>query len=106
MTLQLDSRIDVAPESIEVLARVAHEMRQPLSAATAAVTLMTRDGDRGRCAQACCVLERQCARLSRLLEDLLVVSRLGNDVTTLKSDDLDLSRLLLDLTDAFRPLVE
>lgn len=106
MTRQLDSRIHVAPESIEVLARVAHEMRQPLSAATAAVTLMTRDGDTGRRAQACGVLERQCARLSRLLEDLFVVARLGNDVTTLKSDDLDLSRLLLDLIDAFRPLVE
>ena len=104
MTLQLDSRIHLAPESIEVLARVAHEMRQPLSAATAAVRIMTRDGDTGR-AQACHVLERQCARLSRLLEDLLVVARLGNDVTTLKVENLDLGRLLLDLTDAFRPLV-
>jgi signal transduction histidine kinase len=105
MTLQLDSRIHLAPKSMDVLARVAHEMRQPLSAATAAVTIMTRDGDAGRRAQACHVLERQCARLSRLLEDLLVVARLGNDVTTLKAEDLDLGRLLLDLSDAFRPLV-
>jgi AraC-like DNA-binding protein len=61
----------------DILMRVAHEMRQPLSALTEAITVLTQEADRSRREHACRVLERQCARLSRLVEDLLVVARSG-----------------------------
>lgn len=93
------------PKSMDVLARVAHEMRQPLSAATAAVIVIKEGVDTERREHACRVLERQCVRLFRLLEDLVVIARAGRDVTTLKKEPMDLNSVLFDLTDALQPLV-
>jgi AraC-like DNA-binding protein/anti-sigma regulatory factor (Ser/Thr protein kinase) len=87
----------------EVLVRVAHEMRQPLSAVTAAVSVIKDDSDQSRRDQACRVLERQCTRLSRLVEDLLVVARTGRDVTALNKQTIDLHHVLFDLAEALRP---
>jgi signal transduction histidine kinase len=71
-----EPRRPLDPAATDVLVRVAHEMRQPLSAVNAAITLLKDDdADRPRREQACRVLERQCTRLSRLVEDLLVVAR-------------------------------
>jgi signal transduction histidine kinase len=89
----------------EVLARIAHEMRQPLSAVTAAVTLITRGDEARRHARACDVLARQCTRLSRLLEDLIVTAQVGSEVTLLTHDQVDLGRLVLDVADSFAPLL-
>lgn len=89
----------------EVLARIAHEMRQPLSAATAAVGLIRRGDKACRHARACDVLARQCSRLSRLVEDLLVTAQAGRDVTLLTHDQVDLIRLVLDIADSFAPLL-
>ena len=71
----------------EVLVRVAHEMRQPLSAVSAAIHVIKDDADRSRRELACRVLERQCTRLSRLVEDLLVVARTGRDTTALSQGE-------------------
>ncbi len=88
----------------EVLVRVAHEMRQPLSAVSTAIAAVKDDSDPARRAHACQVLERQCTRLSRLVEDLLVVARTGRDITALNKDTIDLHRVLLDLAEAIRPV--
>jgi signal transduction histidine kinase len=92
------------PASSAVLARVAHEMRQPLSAAAAAVTLMKGEADSEHRARACRVMERQCARLARLIEDLVVVATLRSDVTTLTKETIDLNRTVSDLAESFQPL--
>lgn len=89
----------------EVLARIAHEMRQPLSAVSAAVNLIKRGDEAHRHARACDVLSRQCTRLSRLVEDLIVTAQAGSDVTLLTHDRVDLSRLVLDIVDSFEPLL-
>lgn len=89
----------------EVLARIAHEMRQPLSAVAAAVNLIKRGDEARRHARACDVLARQCIRLSRLLEDLIVAAQAGSDVTLLAYDQVDLSRLVLDVAASFEPLL-
>jgi AraC-like DNA-binding protein/two-component sensor histidine kinase len=49
------------------------------------------------------VLERQCTRLSRLVEDLLVVARTGRDITALSREKIDLHALLSELAEALRP---
>ena len=72
-----------APSSLDerasaVLARIAHEMRQPLTAAAAAVSIITQCDDPGRRVHVCGVLERQYQRLTWLLEDLLVAARVGS----------------------------
>ena len=102
MAIRVDSHRDLDPTAAAVLARVAHEMRQPLAAAAAAVT-MIRDTDRRE--HACEVLERQCVRLSRLLEDLLLIARVGSDTTTLDKKPVNLNALLLSLADALEPAV-
>ena len=91
------------PAAGEVLVRVAHEMRQPLSAVSAAINLLKDDDDRSRREHACSVVERQCTRLSRLVEDLLVVARTGRDITALSKEKVDLHHVLSDLVEALRP---
>jgi signal transduction histidine kinase len=90
------------PKSIQVLARVAHEMRQPLAAAAAAVAIVDRTEDEGHRRRACRVLERQCARLTRMVDDLLVV---GFEHAPLWKQHIDLRRVVVDVTDACLPLV-
>jgi signal transduction histidine kinase len=65
---------------------------------------MKEDGDTRR-AHACRVLERQCVRLSRLLEDLLMIAQEGSDITMFRKEGVDLNRVLVELTEAFQPLV-
>lgn len=100
-----DARDALDRAASDVLVRVAHEMRQPLSAVTAALTLIKDDTDISRRAHGCQVLERQCTRLSRLVEDLLVVARTGRDVTAVCKEQVDLHHVLQDLTETVRPAV-
>ena len=97
-----DCYLDAAASN--VLARVGHEMRQPLSAATAAVTLLKTEADSEGSARACRVMERQCARMARLIEDLLVIATLHSDVTRLTKETIDLNRIVSDLAESFQPL--
>ncbi len=100
---QPEPRRPLDPAASEVLVRVAHEMRQPLSAVIATMNLIKDDADPSRRDDACRVLERQCTRLSRLAEDLLLVARTGRDITTLSKENVDLHHVLFDLAEALRP---
>ena len=89
----------------EILARVAHEMRQPLAAVVSAVSTIRHITVDERRLHACDVIERQSSRLARLVEDLLVISRAGLDITTLQRQDVELGRLVLNVIDGVRPLI-
>lgn len=102
---QPTSRRELDPGSTAVLARVAHEMRQPLSAVSAAIAVIKGDADLERRAHACRVIERQYTRLSRLVEDLMVMARTGRDFTALNRETVDLHHMLADLTETLRPSV-
>jgi signal transduction histidine kinase len=104
MPVQSRSEQYLDPASSAVLARVAHELRQPLSAVTAAVMLMKADVHGEHRARACRVMERQCARLARLIEDLVVIATLRSDVTMLTKETIDLNRAVSDLAESFQPL--
>jgi signal transduction histidine kinase len=90
--------------SIEVLARVAHEGRQPLSAARAAFELLRQSPDVRR-TRACDVMDRQLVRLARLFDDLLEASRLGQGQTILHVEQIDLQRLVAEVVEAVRPFL-
>ena len=105
MVARHNARRDLDPQSTAVLARVAHEMRQPLSAAIAAVSLIKQGDDVQRHARACGVLERQCTRLSRLLEDLIVATQISYDIIALRHEQLDLGCLVADIGESLQPLV-
>ena len=87
----------------DVLARVAHEMRQPLAAAMSALQLLQDCPDNLVRHRAQVVLERQCQRLSRFIDDLLEASRLRSGATILHIDRIDVCGLVEELVEAFGP---
>src|SRR6188508_2822219 len=54
---------------------VAHELRQPLSTMTTAVTVMERDSPSGATAHAIGVMGRQLRQMSRMVDDLVDAAR-------------------------------
>ena len=99
-----------APESAiiegpaaDVLVRVAHEMRQPLAAATSALQLLEECPDNRVRQRARVVLERQFQRLSRFIDDLLEASRLRSGTTILHIDRVDVRGLVEELVEAVGP---
>jgi two-component system, chemotaxis family, CheB/CheR fusion protein len=91
----------------EFLAILSHELRNPLAAISNAVSVLgsgkldgrTFDKARG-------VIERQCGQISRLLEDLLDVSRVTRRKIELRKECLDLCGVIADAVDAVRPQVD
>lgn len=77
----------------EFLAMLGHELRNPLAAITLAIEDLGRQcGDAG--ARSREILQRQSHHLSRLVEDLLDVTRVTMGKITLKTTPLDLGKLL------------
>jgi signal transduction histidine kinase len=89
--------------SVDVLARFAHEARQPLSAARAAFTLMQNSPDAGQRDRASVIIDRQFVRLTRLFDDLLEASCLRLGKTSLRVERVDLRRLVVDVAESIRP---
>lgn len=81
-------------ENDRFLAVASHELRQPLSAAQAAVEVLEVSRTAAEAARARAVLRRQLAHMSRLVEDLLHVSRYALQATELKKTPLDLCRVI------------
>jgi signal transduction histidine kinase len=93
----------VGTSATAFLAIVAHEMRQPLNAGVAALqVLRSATGTNGR-ERACQVIERQLARLSRLVEDLLDTSRLDLGMARLRKARIDLCCLIEEMAQTVRP---
>jgi signal transduction histidine kinase/CheY-like chemotaxis protein len=75
----------------EFLAMLGHELRNPLSAITTAAQLLRlARSDEPAAARAHGVLERQTQQMTRLIQDLLDVSRLAMGKMTLRREVLDL----------------
>ncbi len=91
----------------EFLATLAHELRNPLSPMRIAVTLLGRlqppDAELGRLRQ---VIERQVEHLTRLVDDLLDVSRITRDKLTLRREIVDLADVIDAAVDAVRPDID
>ncbi len=78
----------------EFLAMLGHELRNPLSAISAAAHLVrfAKPGS-DSAVQAHVVIERQTRQMTRLIEDLLDVSRLAMGKVTLRRESLELADL-------------
>ncbi len=77
----------------EFLATVVHELRQPLSAAIAALALMKLRPDRPRGEAAREVVERQMQQISRIIEDLLDATRIVRGQVQLQMAPRDLGAI-------------
>jgi PAS domain S-box-containing protein len=91
----------------EFLAMLAHELRNPLAPVLTGVRVARQAGadDRAR-EQALVMVERQARHLTRVVDDLLDVSRLTRGRVQLRPERLDLARLIRTTAEDARPLLE
>jgi len=87
----------------ELLALLAHELRNPLAPLRNAVQLLEApELDRSTLDQARDMMSRQIKNMSRLIEDLLDVSRITQGKTRLRREKVELVALLLRTVDVVR----
>lgn len=91
----------------EFIAMLAHELRTPLAPVRNALDLMRRSGnDQAIVSRATDVLHRQVAQMVRLVEDLLDISRVGQDKLSVRRVPLDLASVLHHALEASAPLLD
>jgi CheY-like chemotaxis protein/nitrogen-specific signal transduction histidine kinase len=91
----------------EFLATLAHELRNPLAPIRTAVELIRRSNPADTTVQrARTIIERQVMHLSRLVDDLLDVSRISFGTIELRQETLDLGSAAVSAVDSIGPTVE
>ena len=76
----------------EFLATLSHELRNPLAPIRAALHMLRRgDVDRERAVPLLETMERQVGQMTRLVEDLLDISRITRGVIELKMEPVDVA---------------
>jgi len=90
----------------EFLAMLAHELRNPLAAIDSAVQVSRRAALAEHFEWAKDVIQRQTKQLSRLIDDLLDISRINLGKIQLRKERLDLGSIVDRAVEAVRPLVD
>ena len=98
---------EAARKKDEFLATLAHELRNPLSPILLSAEICRSPGvDREKRNFALNIIERQVGQMSRLLEDLLNVSRISHGKVTLRPERVELSTIIIGAVETSRPLRE
>jgi signal transduction histidine kinase len=91
----------------EFLALLGHELRNPLAPIVNAASIMRlragNDPDLTWCRE---VIERQAAHLTRLVDDLLDVSRITRGTITLRPEPVNLQTIVANAVESCRPLID
>jgi PAS domain S-box-containing protein len=91
----------------EFLAMLAHELRNPLASVGNAAQVLKRFGPADPQLQwAREVIDRQLRHLSRLVDDLLDVSRITHGKVTLQKEPVELAAVVARAVETVRPLIE
>ncbi len=90
----------------EFLAMLAHELRNPLAAIASAVTLSTRSGLQEHIDWSMEVIARQMKHLTRLIDDLMDVSRISSGKIQLRKDLIDATPIIDSALATVRTLIE
>ena len=102
---QLAKALDGDRRKDEFLATLGHELRNPLAPISLAIGIMReRPDDQEHLVWAREMIGRQVTLLSRLVDDLLDVSRITLGKVELRQDRLDLAKIARQAVDASRPL--
>jgi signal transduction histidine kinase/ActR/RegA family two-component response regulator len=88
----------------EFLAILAHELRNPLAPISHAARALRMSGDRETVQAAAAMLERQMAQMSRLVDDLLDMSRISRGRIELRRSRIEVAPVLQQAVEALRPL--
>ncbi|MDB5875266.1 MAG: chemotaxis protein methyltransferase CheR [Ramlibacter sp.] len=89
----------------EFLAMLGHELRNPLAPISTALELMARR-DPGAAVEERRVIGRQVAHMSRLIDDLLDVSRITQGKIQLRHESVDLKSVVANAVELTRPVFE
>jgi PAS domain S-box-containing protein len=106
--LQTQALADQHRRKDEFLAMLSHELRNPLApirSATHLLRLQERGSENLIAKQAREVIERQVAHLTRLISDLLEVSRIVNSRIRLKRETIDLCQAVQHALETAAPLL-
>jgi signal transduction histidine kinase len=90
----------------EFVAITSHELRTPITAIRGFVRTMVRSRDRmsgDQIAHFMGIIDRQSARLARLTDDLLLVSRIEAGTLRLEPQDIELERFLHEAVESLGP---
>ena len=91
----------------EFLATLAHELRNPLAPIRTAVAVMAKvPGLPDRAGWALQIMDRQSQHLTRLVDDLLEVSRITQGKAQLRKQSVPLQRAVRDAIEAANPFLE
>ncbi|HXO20656.1 MAG TPA: ATP-binding protein [Thermoanaerobaculia bacterium] len=91
----------------QFLAMLAHELRNPLAPIANALGLMKMDTPAGSVLDwPRTVIERQIAHLTRLVDDLLDVSRITANKITLEKEPVEIAGVVSSAVESSRPLID
>ncbi len=91
----------------EFLATLAHELRNPLAPIGYGLQVMRLSGsENGVMADTRSMMERQLSQMTRLVDDLLDVSRITRDKLVLKRQRVELATVVHSAMEATRPIIE
>jgi len=98
---QADRQID------EFLAMLAHELRNPLAPIASAIAMLnvSNTSDNPVVSRACDIVERQTRQLTRIVDDLLDVSRVTRGKVVLQKQPLSIAAMVADAIEISNPLI-
>ena len=90
----------------EFLATLAHELRNPLAPIRNGLQVIRMSGAEGTVEQARSMMERQLVQMTRLVDDLLDVSRVTTGKLELRRERLDLRSVIAAAVETSQPIIE
>jgi signal transduction histidine kinase/ActR/RegA family two-component response regulator len=87
----------------EFLALVSHELRTPLNAMLGWARLLDKESDPARLEKGLTVIRRNAEAQSKLIEDILDVSRITSGKVVIESQRVELRRVIENAVDSIRP---
>ena len=90
----------------EFLASLAHELRNPLAPIRTGVEILRMSAAEDKMQTVLPMMERQLQHMTRLLDDLMDVSRISRGKIALQLERVDLRRVLDAAVEASRPMIE
>ena len=104
---KIDELAEVDRRKDEFLAMLGHELRNPLAPVTTALQIMRiHENEPGRVARSREIVERQIEHMTRLIDDLLDVSRITRGKIELREQPLLLSAVIERAIESARPLID
>jgi PAS domain S-box-containing protein len=107
MQKQTAALSDLHRRKDEFLAMLGHELRNPLAPITNAVQLLRLKKNQDKTQnQACTIIERQVGQLTRLVDDLLEVSRITTGKIHLQQERIALNGIVERAVETTRPMMD